>query len=44
MEHLPGAYKIGGRWMIAEENARLLRQLPIVGRSRRKGQREGTSS
>lgn len=25
---LPGAYKIGGRWMIAEENARRLRQLP----------------
>ncbi len=31
MGQLPGAYKIGGRWMIAEENARRLRHLPDKG-------------
>lgn len=28
MGQLPGVYRLGGRWMIAEENARRLRCLP----------------
>lgn len=34
MGQLPGVYRIGGRWMIAEVNARRLRGIAVANRGR----------